>query len=128
MPNVFVDLGAPESEKRTNDGKIDIVDAAGGRFAHRAQAGGAGAAEQIHQESFDQIIGMMSEKNGATSLLSGDLGKERVTRFPRGRFDRHLLLRGKRADIGRTNRKIDIVLGGELFDEARIGIADRPRS
>ena len=92
----------------------------------------------------------MSEKDGAASPAFCDFGEERVTRFSRCSFDRHLFFLRQHADVRRVELKIDIfgprggasislarlqtwqaerlphnfsiVICGEFFDEARIGI------
>src|SRR5438552_1885895 len=64
----------------------------------------------------------MSEKNRLTAPLLRHFRKERITRLPRGGFDRHLSVVSDRADIRGPYFKIDIVFRGEFFDKARIGL------
>src|SRR2546423_8512742 len=97
--NVFVDLVAPDAEKRTDNHKIDTVNSARRNVAHGAESGGSRAAEQIEQESFDEIIGVMSKEDGATFLSLRDPGKEIIAGVARRGFNRPLLFRGKSADI-----------------------------
>ena len=64
---------------------------------------------------------MMREKNRAAASAFRDLREKFVARLARRGFDRHLLFRGQRTNVGRLDGKIDIVFGGEFFDETRIG-------
>ena len=64
---------------------------------------------------------MVGEENFAASFALRDLGEEFVSRVASRSFNRHLFLRGQRADIGRTAFEIEIVIRGELLDEFCIG-------
>jgi len=68
----------------------------------------------------------MREEDGATAPARSDCCEEGVARFARGGFDRPFLFCSERADVCRPERKIDIVLGREFFNEVRISIARSP--
>src|SRR5205823_8039183 len=121
LSHVPVNFVPPNSEERSDNGKIDIFDSAHGNFAHRGETGETRPAKKIEQKRLDQIVGVMSEKNRLTAPLLRRFRKERITRFTRGGFDRHLSVVSDRADIRRSYFKIDIVFRGEFFDKARIG-------
>ena len=65
---------------------------------------------------------MMREKNGLGAPLFRNLCEKFVAGFARRGFDRHFLYCRKSAHICRSNFKIDIVLGGQFFDETCVGI------
>ncbi len=104
-------------------GKIDIVDSPDGNIAHGGETGETGAAKKVNQKRLDQVVGVMCEKDCVTASLFRDFCKERIARLTRGSFDRHLLFSRDRADIRRSDFKIDIVFRREFFDKARVGIA-----
>jgi len=84
--------------------------------------------EQLHQAlahakvGHGQIVGVMGEKNRRTAPLLCHFRKERITRLARGGFDRHFSIVGDRANIRGSDFKIDVVIRGEFFHEARIGL------
>src|SRR5437899_3143066 len=121
LSHVPVNFVPPNSEERSDNGKIDIFDSAHGNFAHRGETGETRPAKKIDQKRLDQIVGVMSEKNRLTAPLLRHFRKERITRFTRGGFDRHLSVVSDRADIRGSYFKIDFVFRGEFFDKARIG-------
>ncbi len=65
---------------------------------------------------------MMREKNGLGAPLFRNLCKKFVAGFARRRFDRHFLLGCNGAHICRSHFKLNIVLGGQFFDETCVGI------
>jgi len=122
LANIFVDVGAPEAKKRADDGKIDIGNLAHCYSAHGAQARGSRAAKQIDQKCFDQIVGVMAQKNGLAFLAFRDSGEKRIPRRARSSLDRHFVFRSQHGDVGRANRQIEIEFGSEFLDEARVGL------
>src|SRR5207247_7143541 len=105
---------------------VEIFYATHGNRAHRGETGETRPAKKIDQKRLDQIVGVMSEKNRLTAPLLRHFRKERITRLPRGGFDRHLSVISDRADIRGSYFKIDIVFRGEFFDKARIGPGRSP--
>ena len=120
LANIIVDFVPPDSKKRANNCKIGILNPAFRKFSNRAKTGRSGTTKQVDQKSFDQIVGVMCEKNGATSVAPGYLRKKLIARFPSRGFDRDFLSRRERTHIRRPHFNFDIAFGGKFFDEARI--------
>jgi len=123
LADVIVDFAPPDSKQGANDCKIDIFNQAFRNFADRAQAGRPGTTEQVDQKSFDQIVGVMAEKNNSRTLLFCHLRKKFIASFPRGGFDRDFLFCRERSHIRGSDFKIDIVIGRQFFHEAGIRVA-----
>jgi len=123
LANIIVDFTPPDSKKRPNDCKIDIFNPAFRNFSDRAKTGRSGTAKQVYQKSFDQIVGVMPEKNVLCVTPFGNLRKEPVARCARGGFDRNFLFCRERSHACRSNFKIEMIFCRKFFDEPRIRVA-----
>ncbi len=63
LPDVIIDPGSPDSEQWPND----LEPAEKGPLTHCPEAARAGAAQQVHEERFHLIVGLMREEDGATA-------------------------------------------------------------
>jgi hypothetical protein len=104
---VLVDLRSPHVQQRPRNLQFYTADLANRDGTHRSEPGRSRAAKEIDQKRLHQVIGVMGEKDSATSLPPGGLGKESVTSLPRRGFDRHSPFCSQRANICRADLKLD---------------------
>ena len=126
LAQINVDLFAPDTEKWANNDKIKLVDAARGDLTHSGETSRSCTAEQVQEKSLDEIVCMMCQKNRAAATSLRNFGKKRVARLTRRGFDRHPLFLCERANVCRTDLKIDTVFRGEFFDKAGISLGGAP--
>src|SRR4029453_11703269 len=86
----------------------DAVDSPRRSFSHRSEAGASGAAKQVHQNSFDQVVSVMRNEDRCAVSTPCGFSKECVARFTRRSFDRDLLFVRECTDICRSEFKLDL--------------------
>src|SRR5207248_3357751 len=91
-----------------------------GNFAHRRHAPGTGAAKKIQERGFNQIIGMMSEKDPGAAAALGDFDKKRKASETRRRFNRQLRSLGQSTDVSRPNLAVELKVARNAFDKTSI--------
>jgi hypothetical protein len=120
---ICVDLVAPNPEQRPDDLEFRSRDSSRGYVTHSPKTRGTGAAKQVHQKSFHEIIGVMTQEKRVAAPASRDAGEKIITRHPPRRFDRLLRTTGQRGNVGSTNLEFAMKLCGQTFDEIRVGCA-----
>ena len=125
-PGIFVDLLTPCAEHRSDDLQIGSADPACRRLAHCAKTGRSGAAQQIQEKRFDQIVGMMPDKDCVATMTSRHRCEKLVARIAPGRLDRHFLFRRQGADIHGSHDEIAAKLDCNVVDEFRVGLTRAP--
>jgi hypothetical protein len=74
--HIVVDLFAPNAEQWPHDCQPNIVNTASRNLTHASEACAAGTAKKIDQESFDQVISVMCEKNSMAAATLCDFREE----------------------------------------------------
>ncbi len=123
LANVIVDFVPPDSKQGANDCKIDLFNPAFRNFSDPAETSRSGTTKQVDQKSFDQIVGVVAEKNGGRLQAIGYLSKKFIARFPSRGLDRNFLLCRERSHVRGSHFKIDIIISGQFSDEPRIRVA-----
>jgi len=119
----LIDFLAPDSKQRPNDLELGSRDATRTGLAHSAKAGRPGAAKQIHQKSFHEVIGVMAEKNRATPATPCDARKKFVTCRASSCFDRLPRIARERGNVGLAKLELTMEFCGQPLNESRVGFA-----
>ena len=119
------ELSFPEIEKWASDLEGETIDRAFREATDAGESGGAGAAEEMEEDGFGLVVGVMSEEeSGAISGVS-DFGEELVAGVASGGFDGLSGLGGEGGDVLAAGGAGEAEIFGEIGDELSILVAVR---
>ena len=119
------ELSFPEIEKWASDLEGETIDRAFREATDAGESGGAGAAEEMEEDGFGLVVGVMSEEeSGAISGVS-DFGEELVAGVASGGFDGLSGLGGEGGDVLAAGGAGEAEIFGEIGDELGILVAVR---
>ena len=119
------ELSFPEIEKWASDLEGETIDRAFREATDAGESGGAGAAEEMEEDGFGLVVGVMSEEeSGAISGVS-DFGEELVAGVASGGFDGLSGLGGEGGDVLAAGDAGEAEIFGEIGDELSILVAVR---
>jgi hypothetical protein len=120
---VGVNLVPGRSQKRTHDGQVNAIHVTRCNLPHASEPGRSRAPKQIEEKCFDEVSGVMAEKNCGATPAAGDAREKIVTRISSGSFDRLLRTTGEGKDIEPVDLGFQIQLPGEGADELGVSRA-----
>ena len=92
-------------------------------FRHPAEAFDAASAEEVQEESFRVVAGVVGRQDGLIAVLPAQLSEPAITELPRGHLDADPFLFGKGFRIERLHVAGYPMLGGPFADERLVGVA-----
>jgi hypothetical protein len=119
------ELSFPEIEKWASDLEGETIERAFREAPDAGESGGAGATEEMEEDGFGLVVGVMSEEeSGAISGVS-DFGEELVAGVASGGFDGLSGLGGEGGDVLAAGDAGEAEIFGEIGDELGIVVAVR---
>lgn len=115
LGGIGLNILASERQQRPHDTPLDGQDA--------AEAGEAGAAEQVDEEGFGCIIAMMGGEDGGIALGLEQLVEVAVTEVAGSLFDAEVMLGSIRTGVELGHMDWDAVAGSQLAHEMFVAVA-----
>jgi hypothetical protein len=118
---IRVDLFTCRSQKRPHNCQLHVIDTPRRDLPNAAQSGRPGAAKEIQEKCFDEVISVMTEENRPATPASRNAGEEFVTGIAPGGLDGLFGSPGQRGNVGSAKLAWQLESSRKGLNEFRVG-------